>query len=184
MNAKRFITPMRVNVLASEKLKYLHTQNINVLAPIHARGGFQYICFGKHFIIKSAIGSASFSQMINIPSAESIRYLENGKFISINIPQAEAIVKANEKYVGAKRFITIPTRGIRLNLPATSGNVTRKIILLTENQAYLIIFSISDKHISVREQITDNINPISQNKNGLHKSNNTPAAHILFTLII
>ena len=43
MNEKKVIPVMSINVLVSEKLKYLHRKNINVPVPIHAVKKFQLI---------------------------------------------------------------------------------------------------------------------------------------------
>ena len=93
MNAKRVSNGTSIDVFKREKLKYLHRININVPVPSHAVKKFQLIINGKTF----AIDSASLSKMINIPSDESIRYSDNGKFIKRRNAQADAIVKANAK---------------------------------------------------------------------------------------
>ncbi len=93
MNAKRVIPVMSINVFMIENLKYLHRININVPVPSHAVKKFQRIKTGKTF----AIVSASLSKMMNIPSDESIRYSDNGKFIKRRNAHADAIVKANAK---------------------------------------------------------------------------------------
>ena len=47
MNAKKLIPAMSINVLVSEKLKYLHRKNINVPVPTHAVKKFQSMRYGK-----------------------------------------------------------------------------------------------------------------------------------------
>ena len=49
--------------------------------------------------------------MKNIPSEIRTRYEDNGKLISLSTAHEDAIVKANAKYIGAKRFRIIPTNG-------------------------------------------------------------------------
>ena len=107
MNAKRVSNGTSIDVFKREKLKYLHRININVPVPIHAVKKFQCIKTGKAF----AIDSASLSNIINIPSLESIRYSDNGKFISRSNADKDAIRKAKAKYQGANIFRIIPARG-------------------------------------------------------------------------
>ena len=93
MNEKKVIPVISINVFTIEKLKYLHRMNINVPVPVHAVKKFQCIKTGKAF----AIDSASLSNMMNIPSHESIRYSDNGKFIKRRNADTEEIVKAKAK---------------------------------------------------------------------------------------
>lgn len=66
---------------------------------------------------------AIFSHRRKIPSIGKRKLFTAGKFVSEKNVMTEEIVKAIEKYNGANKFITSPTRGTVLNVVITWGNV-------------------------------------------------------------
>ena len=86
-NAKKLIPAVKISVLVSENLKYLHRKNISIHVPAYD------IRNGRLFTMRSA----SISQIKNIPSDTNTRYSENTRFMNRDRAHAEAIVKANAK---------------------------------------------------------------------------------------